>query len=166
MRADGQRQLLEAYLKATESPEPDVWKRKLHILENFADDDHMRQWAQAELKYIQEFAGLDALYRETLKVASQLVEPHRLASPERAQARVRSNPALLGQSAVRGRKPGGRQRDDCIPAQLLIAESQPAGARAWDDLDGRLINLSTALRDSTPAYPQPTPPGGRPEGSR
>ena len=81
VRADGQRQLLEAYLKATESPEPDVWKRKLHILENFADDDHMRQWAQAELKYIQEFAGLDALYRETLKVASQLVEP--LALPAR-----------------------------------------------------------------------------------
>ena len=86
VRADGQRQLLKAYLKATESPEPDVWKRKLHILENFADDDHMRQWAQAELKYIQEFAGLDALYRETLKVASQLVEPLRLASPERALA--------------------------------------------------------------------------------
>jgi cell division protein FtsB len=27
--ADSQRQLLEAYLKATESPEPEVWKRNL-----------------------------------------------------------------------------------------------------------------------------------------
>ena len=166
VRADGQRQLLEAYLKATESPEPDVWKRKLHILENFADDDHMRQWAQAELKYIQEFAGLDALYRETLKVASQLVEPHRLASPERAQARVRYNQLYWADLPYAGESQGVVSAMIAFRAQLLIAESQPAGARAWDDLNRQLINLSTALRDSTPAYPQPTPPGGRPEGSR
>ena len=50
--ADGQRQLLEAYLTATESAQPEVWKRKLHILHNFAADDRTRKWAQSELQYI------------------------------------------------------------------------------------------------------------------
>ena len=89
--AESQRQLLDAYLRATEAPQPDVWKRKLHILQNFADDERMQQWADTELKYIETFAGLDALYRETLKVASQLVEPGRLTHPDRAQARARFN---------------------------------------------------------------------------
>ena len=37
--ADNQRQLLEAYLKATESAEPEVWKRKLGVLLKFGDED-------------------------------------------------------------------------------------------------------------------------------
>ena len=41
----------------------------------------MRQCAKAELKYIQDFTGIEALYLETLKVALQLVEPNRLNTP-------------------------------------------------------------------------------------
>src|SRR5262249_46524709 len=89
--ADSQRQLLEAYLKTTEAPEPDVWKRKLHILENLADDERMQRWVHIELQYIESFAALDALYRETLKVASQLIDPERLNDPERTKARARFN---------------------------------------------------------------------------
>lgn len=158
VRAESQRQLLEAYLKATESPEPDVWKRKLHILENFADDDHMRLWAQAELRYIQEFAGLDALYRETLKVASQLVEPNRLAAPERVQARIRYDqlywadlPYARESQTVESAMVGFRNG-------LLAAERAPTDRQAWNELNLLLINLSKALRDSTPKYPGQQPP--------
>ena len=167
VRADSQRQLLEAYLKATESPQPDVWKRKLHILENFSDDDHMRQWARVELQYIQDFAGLDALYRETLKVASQLVEPNRLNTAERIQARVRYNQLYWADL------PYARESGPVASAmvafrnQLVAAEGAPANKQAWDELNIRLIDLSRALRDSTPNYPlQPTLPSGAPERKR
>jgi hypothetical protein len=167
VKADNQRQLLEAYLRATESPQPDVWKRKLHILTNFADDDQIRQWAHAELKYIQDFAGRDVLYRETLKVASQLVDPDRLNSPERVQARVRYNqlywadlPYVRESSAVESAMVEFRRR-------LLVAEWAPADKQAWNDLDLALIGLSKALRDSTPSYPlQPAPAPGAAEPQR
>jgi hypothetical protein len=151
--AENQRQLLEAYLKATESPQPDVWKRKLHILENFSDDDRMRAWAQTELAYIQNFAGLDALYRETLKVASQLVEPGQLSDPERAKARARYNQLYWADL------PYARESQEVITAMiafreaLLTAEASPRNAQAWERLNRRLIELSQALRDSTPKYP-------------
>ena len=157
VRADNQRLLLEAYLKATESAQPDIWRRKLHIIENFADDEHMRQWAQAELKYIQDFAGLDALYRETLKVASQLVEPTRLNTPERVQARIRYNQlywADLPYARESGEVAGAMVE---FRKQLLIAERAPADSGAWDELNRRLITLSTVLRDATPAYPTRQP---------
>src|SRR5262250_188044 len=54
--ADNQRQLLEAYLKATESAEPEVWKRKLGVLLKFGDDERTKQWAREELNYIDTFA--------------------------------------------------------------------------------------------------------------
>jgi hypothetical protein len=157
VRADNQRQLLEAYLKATESAQPDIWRRKLHILENFADDEHMRQWAQAELKYIQDFAGLDALYRETLKVASQLVEPTRLNTPERVQARIRYNQLYWADLPFARESPEVAGAMVSFREQLLIAERAPADPGAWNDLNRRLINLSTVLRDATPAYPTRPP---------
>jgi len=159
--ADSQRQLLEAYLRATESPQPDVWKRKLHVLENFADDEQMRQWAQTELRYIESFAALDALYRETLKVASQLVEPGRLNEPERVQARARYNQLYWADLPYAGESQAVISAMIAFRKQLLAAENTPSDKQAWEILNRRLIELSNALRESTPNYPQPpTPPSG------
>jgi hypothetical protein len=36
---------------------------------------------------------------------------------------------------------------------LLTAEASPRNAQAWERLNRRLIELSQALRDSTPKYP-------------
>src|SRR5262245_36218721 len=72
-RAENQRSLLTAYLNATEAVQPDVWKRKLRVLQTFSDDARIREWAGQELEYIQNFAALDALYVETMRVAAQLV---------------------------------------------------------------------------------------------
>lgn len=162
--ADSQRQLLDAYLKATESPEPEVWKRKLHVLENFADDKHMQEWAQAELQYIQRFAGLDALYRETLKVASQLVEPGRLSDPQRVLARVRYNQLYWADLPYARESSSVSEKMVDFRNKLIAAERSPDDRRSWDELNLALIYLSTALRDSTPGYPPPpATPGGAPE---
>ena len=156
--ADTKRQLLEAYLRATESPQPDVWKRKLHVLQNFADDEPMRQWAQAELRYIESFAALDALYRETLKVASQLVEPGRLTDPERVQARVRYNQLYWADLPYAGESQAVIAAMIAFRNELMAAERTPSDKQAWDSLNRRLIELSNALRESTPHYPLPPTP--------
>jgi hypothetical protein len=151
--ADTKRQLLEAYLKATESPQPELWKRKLHVLQNFAGDEPMRQWAQAELRYIESFAELDALYRETLKVASQLVEPGRLTHPDRVEARIRYNQLYWADLPFAGESPEVITAMVDFRKQLLVAERAPADKQAWESLNDQLIYLSKALSQSKPKYP-------------
>jgi len=166
-RVKADSQLLESYLKATESPQPDVWKRKLHILENFAAEERMQAWAQTELAYIERFAAQDALYRETLKVASQLVEPGLLNDPERIKARVRFNPLYWADLPYVRESSAVATAMVAFRNQLMAAELTPKEKQAWEILNARLIELSQALRDSTPNYPlQPTPPGGAAEGKR
>jgi hypothetical protein len=162
LTAENQRELLNSYLTATESPQPDVWKRKLHILLNFADDARIKVWAQAELKYIEEFAALDALYRETLKVASQLVEPGRLSDPERVQARARFNQLYWGDLPYAGESPQVIEAMIKFRDALIAAEGAGReNPEAWQNLNLRLIRLSQALRDSTPNHAlQPTADSG------
>jgi hypothetical protein len=152
--ADSQRQLLEAYLKATESPEPEVWKRKLGVLLQFADDERLQAWARKERDYIDTFAAQDALYRETLKVASQLIEPARLGDPERAKARARFDQLYWADL------PYVRESSEVSDAMvkfrkgLVAAEAAPADAEAWSQLAVLLIRLSTTLAREADSDPR------------
>lgn len=87
--AENQRLLLQAYLTATEAVQPDVWERKLRVINTYADDDRMRSWAARELKNLKDYAAQEALYRETLRVASQLVYKPESKNPDREKARAR-----------------------------------------------------------------------------
>src|ERR1700752_856463 len=87
--AEDRRALLQAYLTATESVQPDVWKRKLRILQTLPDDQRIRTWADGELLYIEEYAAKAALYQETMKTASQLVNKESLKDLQRQAARSR-----------------------------------------------------------------------------
>jgi hypothetical protein len=146
--ADSQRQLLEAYLTSTESPQPDVWLRKLHILQNFATDERIQTWAGKEIEYIKDSAALNALYRETLKVASQLVEPGQLNDTERIKARVRFNQLYWADLPYAGESQAVITAMIAFRNQLMAAESLPDDKEAWELLNIRLIELSGALRVS------------------
>jgi hypothetical protein len=158
-KADSQRQLLEAYLLATEAPEPDMWKRKLHVLVAFADDERLRRWALDEFRYIDDFAARDALYREALKVASQLIEPSRLSEPERAVVRARFNQLYWADLPFARESPKVASAMVAFRNGLLAAEAAPGNAVAWSKLNGLLISLSKILRDETPPDPRLTAPG-------
>lgn len=153
-RRDNQRTMLEAYLKATEAAQPEVWKRKLRVLETFSDDSNIQQWAKGELKYIDDFAAKEALYRETLRVASQLVATGGVAdaksAAERHLARGRFEqlywadlPFVGEDQAVIAGMIGFRRA-------LMAAEARPDGREEWDAVNVALIELSKALRDSLP----------------
>ena len=155
--AENERELLNAYLRATEAPEPDVWKRKLNLIMNSTSDKGTLAWARRELEYIEKFAALDALYRETLKVASQLVEPSRLREPDRAEARARFNQLYWADLPYAGESQQVAIAMIAFREQLFIVESadqHPQARQQWEALNLRLIELSKALRESTPDYSQ------------
>ena len=155
--AENQRELLKAYLNATDAPEPEVWKRKLSLILNSTNDKRTIDWAKKELVYIENFAALDALYRETLKVSSQLVEPGRLNHPQRALARARYNQLYWADLPYAGESQEVINAMVKFRRQLLDAENAGAEAQAeWEALNRLLINLSKALRNSTPEYSVPS----------
>ena len=150
--SEHEQQLLNAYLQATESAQPDIWKRKLHILMNISSDDRMKSWAKQEFDYIENFAGLDALYRETLKVASQLVEPTNLGDPERAKARVRFNQLYWADLPHAGESREVSQAMVDFRDALIDAEKAPRDSGAWEELSLKLYSLSNVIRESAPKY--------------
>ena len=73
---------------------------------------------------------LDALYRETLAVASQLVARRNLGDPRREAAMIK------------------------FRNELLEVETSPGVDRGWSGLNAALIELSEALKGSMPASPR------------
>jgi hypothetical protein len=151
--AENQRLLLKEYLTATETVQPEVWKRKLHVLANYSDDPHIRSWSEAQLRYIQDYAGKDALYRETLKVASQLVHWPSSKDPQRELARNRFE--QLYWADLPFAKEDGPVVDGMVKFRelLLLAEANPNKPGRWADLDIALIHLAQALQQSQPKEP-------------
>ena len=80
-------------------------------------------------------------------------EPNRLNTPERIQARVRYNELYWADLPYARESPAVASAMVAFRDQLITAERAPADKQAWDELNIRLINLSRALRDSTPNYP-------------
>lgn len=148
--AENQRELLSAYLKATESPEPEVWKRKLNLIINSPSDKSAKEWARRELVYIDNFAALDTLYRETLKVASQLVDPKQLYEPNRIQTRARYDQLYWADLPYAGESKKVELAMIAFREKLMKAENSPNEKDKWEALNIPLIKLSRALRESTP----------------
>lgn len=164
VNAGHQQELLNAYLRATESPEPEVWKRKLQLIIKSTEDKNAVRWAQEELNYIEGGAALDALYRETLKIASQLVEPDRVNEPDRVQARARYNQLYWADLPYAGESQQVATAMIEFRKQLILAEAATPessrlaeGRKEWEELNRRLITLSAALRESTPGRTRKAP---------
>ncbi|UCD77236.1 MAG: hypothetical protein JSW26_17635 [Desulfobacterales bacterium] len=152
VKAENQRELLTAYLKATESVQPDVWKRKLHVLRTISSDEMVRRWSEQELKHIEQFAALEALYRETLKVASQLVVKHEYGDWDRKKARARFEQLYWADLVFAGESlPVEKGMVDFRNA-LIAVEEAPDDDSKWRALNMSLLKLSQVLKESRPNY--------------
>jgi hypothetical protein len=163
-RLDSENQLkfIEAYSKATETAEPEIWKRKLDVLQVFASDDRVRTWARSQLEYIDEFAALDALYRETLKTASQLVDPGMLNDIERTKARRRFEQLYWADLPFAGESREVATAMIAFRTELLAAETTPSQVEAWKGLNSSLIKLSSTLKAATRQSSRATTSNARP----
>ena len=149
LASDNQLKFIEAYSKATEAAEPEIWKRKLDVLQLFATDEPVKVWARSQLDYIDEFAALDALYRETLKTASQLVAPATVNDPERLKARRRFEQLYWADLPFAGESTEVASGMVAFRKGLVAAERTPAAAETWTGLNSLLIDLSGTLKKAT-----------------
>jgi len=149
LASDNQLKFIEAYTKATEAAEPEIWKRKLDVLQLFATDDHVRAWARNQLDYIDEFAALDALYRETLKTAAQLVDYAMVNDPERMKGRRRFEQLYWADLPFAGESTEVATGMVAFRKGLVAAERTPAEVEAWTGLNSLLIELSATLKQAT-----------------
>ena len=156
LASDNQLRFIEAYSKATEAAEPEIWKRKLDVLQLFATDDRVRAWAKNQLEYIDEFAALDALYRETLKTASQLVDPATLQDPERMKLRRRFEQLYWADLPYAGESPTVSSSMIAFRSGLQAAEKNFESAEQWEGLNSLLISLSDTLKEATRKSSRPT----------
>lgn len=145
--SDNQYRLIESYSKATEAAEPEIWKRKLEVLNLFVTDQNVRTWLTNKLNYINSFGALDALYRETLKSASQLVDPGTVNTPERMKARSRYEQLYWADLPFAGESQEVVRAMIGFRDALVAAEQKPSETKAWDELNTKLIELSATFRD-------------------
>ena len=143
--SDRQLRLIEAYSKATEAAQPEIWKRKLHVIRLFATDNDSRAWVKDELQYIDDFSALDALYRESLKTASQLVDPLTRADPDRMKARRRFEQLYWADLPFAGEPPSVAVAMVEFREGLLKAESKTPDSPEWKEASKLLLKLSETL---------------------
>ena len=149
LASDNQFKFIEAYTKATESAEPEIWKRRLDVLQLFATDDQVRTWATNQLDYIDRFAALDALYRETLRTASQLVDRSTVNDPERMKARRRFEQLYWADLPFAGESPEVESGMVAFRDGLMAAEQTPTDVAAWTNLNSILFKLSKIFKGAT-----------------
>ncbi|HYJ05783.1 MAG TPA: hypothetical protein VEX43_11650 [Chthoniobacterales bacterium] len=154
LASENQLKLIEAYSKATEAADPEIWKRKLDVLKLFATDDSVRDWADRQLSDIKNFAALDALYRETLRTASQIIDPLTVNDPERIKARRRFEQLYWSDLPFAGEPVEVEKAMLTFRTALVATEMLGTDASAWSSLNGHLIDLSAALRKATHASSQ------------
>jgi hypothetical protein len=149
LASDNQFKFIEAYTKAMESAEPEIWKRRLDVLHLFATDDKVRGWATNQLNYIDRFAALDALYRETVKTASQLVDRSTVNDPERMKARRRFEQLYWADLPFAGESSEVESGMVAFRDGLVAAEQAPKDVAAWNNLNSLLIKLSKIFKGAT-----------------
>lgn len=153
-RAENQRLLLKEYLTATEATQPDVWKRKLHILAKYSDDERIRSWAKSQFDYVQGYAEKYTLYREALKVSSQLVRRISSKDAQREAARARFEQLYWADLPFAGEdRPVAEKMVDFRNA-LMAAENSPGDEGNWNSLEIALKHLADTLKQSMPKEPE------------
>ena len=146
--AENERALLNAYLSASETQDPDLWLRKLVLIQTLSTDPALQGWAGREIVFIQNCAAKAVAYQETLRVAAALLDP-RADPAERALARRRFEQLYWADLPYVREGPAVAQAMIAFRAVLVGAESaDPAGA--GPDLNRAMIRLGNALREDDP----------------
>lgn len=137
--------LLNTYLQATETPNPDLWLRKLRLIKALSDNDmtDMKSWAEKEEKYIKEVSALVVLYQETVKVASVLSNRDQYLSDEWKKARNRFYELYHGDLVF-------YNETDTVETAMVQFKKQlesirPDEDKSWDIMDQELLSLVVVL---------------------
>ena len=137
--------LLNAYLKATEVPNPDLWLRKLRLIKALSDKNvtDMKSWAIQEEQYIIKVSALVVLYKETMKVASVLANRDQYLSDEWKKSRNRFYELYHGELVFY--KESEDVEDAMVAFKDKLEAIDPGKEDDWNEMDQELLNLVITL---------------------
>lgn len=141
--------LLNTYLQATETPNPDLWLRKLRLIKALSDNDmaDMKLWAQKEEKYIKEVSALVVLYQETVKVVSILSNRDQYLSDEWKSARNRFYELYHGDLVFY--KESDNVQTAMVQFKHQLEAINPNEDNSWDEMDQQLLSLVIVLSEES-----------------
>jgi len=144
-----QERLLNSYLSATESPDPDLWKRKLGLIKQFSKDTAILHWADREEKYINEVSALLALYKETIKVASILANKQISGTTEWSNASSRFYQLYWAELPYYGESQPVISKMIAFKRELDEIQHNNDRQNDWESMDGALYELSKTLKEES-----------------
>jgi len=147
--AENERALLNAYLEASATVEPDLWLRKLDLIRTLSTNDRLRSWAAGEIIFVRQCAAKAAIYRETLRTGAALLDPHD-RSDKRIAARRRFEELYWADL------PYVRESSEVAAAMVkfrtaLVAADSGSPGGELPDLNVAMIDLGRVLADSDPS---------------
>lgn len=151
VQSQNERELLISYLKAMETPHPEIWKRKIQFLKEYSKYERIESFGQNQIEYINEFAELNTLYRETLKVASRLSLRKDPNQKERNKAWQRFEQLYWGELPFAGESPAvERQMVQFRRALEAAHQKQENDNKEWANVNQSLLMLAKAIKSSMP----------------
>ncbi len=146
---ENKKNLLNAYLEATETPDPDLWLRKLRLIKALSDKNvtDMKSWATQEEKYIKEVSALVVLYQETMKVASVLSNRDQFQADEWKKSRNRFYELYHGDLVFFGESK--KVEDAMVKFKKSFEAITKSKQKNWDGLDQELLMLVITLSEET-----------------
>lgn len=145
-----ERELLISYMNAMDSSVPEVWKRKLNFLLEYSNDQKIKNFVNNQLVYINEYAELNSLYRETIQIASSLSVREGLEEKEKKQKLLRFEQLYWAELPLAGESEIVSKAMVQYRKQLLNVEAEPNETKNWNNLNLAMLELSTAIRASMP----------------
>ena len=150
-QSQNERELLMSYLTAMESEKPEIWRRKIQFLMQYSSDSRIKAFSQNQIEYINKYAELDALYRETLKVASKISIKDGYSPEERREEIQRFEQLYWAELPLAG-------ESDAVSIAMvdfrkklhLTGQNNDLEEAYWNKINLSLLELATAIRSSMP----------------
>lgn len=150
-QSQNERELLMSYLGAMESEKPEIWRRKIQFLMQYSNDSRIKSFSHNQIEYINKYAELDALYRETLKVASKLSIKEGLTSENRTKEIQRFEQLYWAELPLAGESESVSKAMIDFRKKLYTSPKEDEdGSKYWNQLNLSLLELATAIRTSMP----------------
>ena len=138
--------LLNAYLDATETSNPDLWLRKLRLIKTFSKDTTIIEWALDEEKEIEEKSALIQLYKETMQVTSVLANKNTYNTKDWVEASKRYYQLYWAELPYYGESKSVEKAMVKFKQKLDDIEKS-SGIEKWEAMNIELIVLSTTLKE-------------------
>jgi len=149
--SESEKALLDAYLLASETTQPEVWVRKLQVISTLSSDAELRRWAVSQASYVKKCSAKQAIYQETLRTAATLMHPSSQSDSAVMAARARFEELYWADLPYVGESDGVSRAMVSFRNDLIAIENGTGNtASAVTSLNQDMLELSAKLKLDNP----------------